>query len=63
MIANEYKVLTLAVEEGVRSGLRRYYKHRESPMPEYEQEEIAGVIEDEVTSAICGWFEFDEMGE
>lgn len=61
MKAKEYDVLVRAVEEGLRCGIRRMLKHRET-YPDIwgaDREEVIGELTDHVVSGICDWFDFD----
>jgi len=51
-----YHILSLAIEQGVRDGWNRAYKHVDDPT-EYSVKEY---IEDAVMSAIHEYFIFDE---
>jgi len=51
-----YHILSLAVEQGVRDGWRRAYKHTDDPHEDSVQEHI----EEAVMSAIHEYFIFDE---
>lgn len=53
MYANEYKVLLAAVEEGVHSGIRKAWKHTDTPPPDDYQAEV---IIDLVVMNILEWF-------
>lgn len=57
MIPNEYKVLCLAVEEGVNSGWSRAHKHTDDPDPQY----VRDAITDAVICSISKWFEYEPM--
>jgi len=54
-----YKVMSRAVEEGARYGLRRYYKHRDDAPSEPEFEAMAAAVSEAVMDELCGWFRFD----
>ena len=49
-------ILEQAIEEGVRMGYRRAFKHIENPT----EESICQHIEDQVMSSIYEYFTFDE---
>lgn len=51
-----YKILSMAVLDGVSIGVRRAFKHNESP----SEEHIIDTVEREVMSQICEWFKFQE---
>lgn len=51
-----YEILARAVEEGVRYGIARSYKHEEVP----SKETIEGQVELAVMNAICEVFSFEE---
>ena len=55
MKAKEYVVLQMAVESGVKYGVRRAYKHTDATEPTDSQvEEIIM----QVMNSICEWFDF-----
>lgn len=60
MKAREYQLIVQAVEEGVRFGVRRAYKHSEHREPDEHQ---MSYIADEVVTSICNWFTFDQEPE
>lgn len=51
-----YKILNTAIEEGVRDGWRRAYKHNDNP----HEDAVKEFIEDAVMSSIHDYFVFDE---
>ena len=51
-----YVILEQAIEEGVRSGWHRAYKHNDKP----HEDAVKEFIEDAVMSAIHEYFVFDE---
>jgi len=51
-----YRVLELAVEEGVALGWNRAHKYEENP----HEETIKDVIRANVMNTICEWFTFDD---
>lgn len=57
MKANEYLVLTDAVDAGVEMGWRRAHKHTDEP----DDEAIKSAIYDEVLNAITAMFIFEEQ--
>jgi hypothetical protein len=57
MRAKEYDVLVMAVEQGVALGWNHAHKHVEKP----DAEAIQAKIVDDVTTAICEWFNFDQQ--
>ena len=59
MKAKQYRVLELAIENGVRSGLRRFYKHRDDEQPDGAEDAIV----DEVMTSLAEWFDFEEEEE
>lgn len=60
MRAREYNLIVQAVEEGVRFGVRRAYKHTDGTPPDENQ---MSYIADEIVNSICNWFTFDENSE
>ncbi len=63
MRPKEEAVLQLAIEGGVASGLRRFYKHRDdAPEPDIVRA-MAEAIEVAVSDSIHEWFRFTEDGD
>jgi hypothetical protein len=56
MKVKTFVILEMAIEEGVRRGYRRAFKHNESP----SEDSICEEIENGVMSAINDYFTFDE---
>lgn len=56
MKPNHYAILSRCVEDGVRAGWRRAYKHTDSPGEETAQ----ATIENAVMTEICEYFSFDD---
>lgn len=52
-----YKLLEQCVENGVKSGLHRVYKHDDEP----STEAIVDKITQAVMTEVCEWFHFDEI--
>jgi hypothetical protein len=50
------EVLQMALEDGIRRGYRRAYKHNDNPT----EETIIETIEDCVMGSIYEWFDFEE---
>ncbi len=59
MKPNAYKILQRCIDDGIAYGMRRAFKHTESPT----REEIGLHIERAITTEICEWFKFDEVKE
>jgi hypothetical protein len=57
MTPDAYKVVVMAVETGVATGVRRAYKHDPKP----SEEAIIAAIEQAVIDEICEWFKFEEV--
>lgn len=57
MKANEYKILSEAVEEGVSYGYQRAFKYSDNPTPDAIQASIAGAV----MLQICEYFIFEDM--
>jgi hypothetical protein len=57
MKAKDYKLLEMAVENGVKFGYIQAYKYAENP----SEEEIQYHIAEEVLNEICEWFDFDDQ--
>lgn len=51
-----YRILELAVEDGVKYGWHRAHKHSENP----SELDIASEIQNAVLNAISEWFVFDD---
>ena len=56
MKPKEYRVLEMAVEAGAQRGVRRAYKHTDSPT----EEQIALSVLECVMGEICEWFNFED---
>ena len=56
MAPDAYKVISMAVLDGVTIGVRRAFKYSESP----SEEHIIDTVEREVLNQICEWFKFHE---
>lgn len=63
------KVLQLAVDEGAKRGIRRFFKHREHGLeslrqvnePAYTMEDaLADTIAEEILNSIYEWFDTEE---
>lgn len=59
MTPDAYKVLAMAVENGVAYGVMRAFKHDSRP----SEDQIAATIEQAVIDEICEWFRFDQEGK
>jgi len=55
-----YRVISCAVEEGVKYGLRRAHKHDIDPPSETELDAVAGHVEDAVKSSLFEVLIFDD---
>lgn len=51
-----FRILELAVEDGVQHGWQRAHKHTDSP----DEKDIVEAIQKAVLSGICEWFTFDD---
>lgn len=56
MKPNSYKLMCMAVEEGVAYGIKRAYKHNDNP----SDSDIKLEVTDAVITHICEWFTFPE---
>ena len=56
MKARSYDILSRAIEEGVARGIRRAFKHTDSPSREF----IMECVEHTVMNDICEVFSFDD---
>ena len=54
MIPKTYELLDRCIEDGVRYGLNRAYKHTDTP----SREQMEAEIENAVMNEICSWFYF-----
>lgn len=57
---NSYAVVSRAVEEGVAYGIRRMFKHDESPVGESHIMSRADTIIDAVLNELCEVIDFDQ---
>lgn len=57
MKANYWKIIGMAVDQGVEFGLNRAFKHTDEPT----REQIHAEIEREIMTAICEYLTFDEL--
>lgn len=55
MTPDTYKVLQMAVDDGVAIGVRRAYKYSEP-----DQDALIETVRQEVMNQICEWFKFQE---
>ena len=58
IVPKAYNLLDRCVEDGVRYGLSRAYKHTDTPTQEHMENEIALAVMNE----ICTWFDFKGVG-
>ena len=56
MKANYWKIIEMAVDQGVECGLNRAFKHTDEPT----REQIHAEVEREVMNIICEYFEFND---
>jgi len=56
LIPKTYPVLVRAIEEGVRMGYTRAYKHTDSP----QQHQVLECIVDSTILSIIEWFDIDD---
>jgi hypothetical protein len=63
MKAKNYKVMHVAVEEGLKYGIKRIFKHRleEGGISEEDLVKEIPELEHQVMQAICDWFIFDDL--
>lgn len=59
MKAKEYNLVQMCVENGVRLGLGRAYKHTEQPT----YEDMIDAINSAVMNELCEWFDFSTSSE
>ena len=58
MRVDVYRLLTHAVDEGLASGIRRFYKHRDDTPADDVLSALAEALSDAIMSAVCDWFQF-----
>ena len=56
MTPDTYKILQMAVEDGIALGVRRAFKYTDKP----DEERMIETIRMEVMTQICEWFYFNE---
>lgn len=54
MKPDEYRVMEMAVEEGVKYGFARAYKYHDAPNEDQMQEAVISAV----MGSICDWFNF-----
>jgi hypothetical protein len=59
MKPDEYKVLQMAIQDGIAIGYRRAFKHNENP----DEDAVIDRIQQEVMTQICEWFKFEDIQE
>jgi len=59
MTPHKYKVLEMAVQDGVAIGYRRAFKYNDNP----DEDAIIDRIQQEVMNQICEWFKFEDIPE
>jgi hypothetical protein len=59
MKPRDHVVIVTAIENGVASGLRRYYKHLDTAPDEHTQADMADVVVCAVLDSVSEWFTFD----
>jgi hypothetical protein len=59
MTPDTYKVIQMAVDDGIAIGVRRAFKYEEDP----GEDRIIEVIRHEVMNQICEWFKFAENND
>ena len=58
MKPDTYKILQMAIEDGVTLGVRRAFKYVEQP----DEEALIETVQQEVMNQVCEWFRFDNKG-
>ena len=56
MTPDTYKILQMAVEDGIALGVRRAFKYTDKP----SEDQMVETIRMEVMTQICEWFYFNE---
>lgn len=56
MTPDTYKVLQMAVDDGVAIGVRRAFKYTNKP----SEDAMIETIRQEVMNQVCEWFKFEE---
>lgn len=51
-----YLVLEQAINEGILRGINRYYKHRDGSLSIAEEEELKGMIHNNIMTSLYEWF-------
>ncbi len=59
MTPDAYKIIHMAVEDGVAIGVRRAFKYTDTPT----EDQMIEVIRHEVMNQICEWFKFAENND
>jgi len=59
MKPDEYKVLQMAIQDGVAIGYRRAFKYNENP----DEDAVIDRIQQEVMTQVCEWFKFQDVEE
>jgi len=54
MTPDTYKIIEMAVNDGVRIGVNRAYKHNDNP----DKDAICDSVNRHVMTEICTWFKF-----
>jgi hypothetical protein len=57
MKPDTYRILEMAVRDGIAIGYRRAHKHNDNP----DQEQLIDAIEQAVMGQICQWFKFEDI--
>jgi hypothetical protein len=59
MTPDAYKIIHMAVEDGVAIGVRRAFKYTDTPT----EDQMIETIRQEVMNQICEWFKFAESSD
>jgi hypothetical protein len=59
MTPDTYKVIQMAVDDGIAIGVRRAFKYEKDP----GEDRVIEVIRQEVMNQICEWFKFAENND
>ena len=57
MRPDTYRLMVMAVEEGVKRGYQRAHKYVDDPT----EEQMCDAVTTEVVNSMCEWFAFDDV--
>jgi hypothetical protein len=59
MKPHAYRLMARCVEDGIKLGIARAYKHTDTPPPEQLEDAIYAAV----TNELCEWFIFEDAAE